>query len=144
MYSEEELALIGRLNELEVAGEYEELIKACERAIDGREIHNVQFVLSRSCFALAAKGNEMYAWPALLAALDGIERQFQDKPDVLQAVGICRWVLDLFADPHRMDVPGFLESLEDRQLALSERGETEATHRGVDKGGHPRLDLSQL
>ncbi|MFO0826010.1 MAG: hypothetical protein U0792_23305 [Gemmataceae bacterium] len=25
--------------------------------------------------------------------------------DVVHAIGICRWVLELFADPHRFDTP---------------------------------------
>jgi hypothetical protein len=94
---------------LEKAGRHLEAVQLCEASITGEEIPEIQFALARNLFVLASGGDETNAWPALLAALDGIEAQCGNQPEVAHAVGICRWVLDLFGDPHRIDVRGFTE-----------------------------------
>lgn len=95
--------LLDRVTELEAAGRHQEAVGACEAA-DDTPCSEVHFALARNAFALAAAGDETAAWPALLAALDGFDRLTGERPDAAFAVGICRWVLDLFADPHRLDV----------------------------------------
>jgi len=103
----EQVELLGLVNELESAGQHREAIALCERAIDGSDIPEFNLALTRNHYALAVSGNEIHAWPALLAALDGIAKRCEQQPDVLHAIGICRWVLDRFADPLRIDTLGF-------------------------------------
>jgi tetratricopeptide (TPR) repeat protein len=95
--------LLDRVTELEAAGRHQEAVGACEAAGD-TPCPEVHFALARNAFSLAAAGDETAAWPALLAALDGLERLTGERPDATFSVGVCRWVLDLFADPHRLDV----------------------------------------
>jgi hypothetical protein len=123
--------LLDRIDALEAGGKHEEVIRLCESAIDGKEAAEVQLSLSRCCFKLASQGNELFAWPALLAALDGIEKRCASQGDIGHAVGICRWVLELFADPHRLDVLGC-----GRRLAC---GSPE-----TGTGGPPPVDLDAL
>jgi hypothetical protein len=111
MNSEQLTALLDQVQQLEVARRYLEVVKLCESAMDGQEPPEIQFALARSCHTLSVAGNEIYAWPALLAALDAIEKQCPDDRNVTQAVSICRWVLELFADTHRLDVRGLLDRL---------------------------------
>ncbi len=103
----EQVELLGRVNACESAGQHREAIALCENATDGNEIPEINLALTRNYYALAVNGNEIYAWPALLAALDGIAKRTEQQPDVVHALGICRWVLGLFADPHRVDARGF-------------------------------------
>jgi hypothetical protein len=138
MNSEQLTALLAQIRQLEVARRYPEVVKLCESAIDGQEGPEVQFALSRSCHTLAVAGNEIYAWPALLAALDAIEKQYPEDRNVTLAIGICRWVLELFADTHRLDVRGLLDRLSAQSGELkAESGEPEK-----DPSGSPLSALS--
>jgi len=104
--------LLARIGNLEEAKQHQEAIDLCESAIssaDGNEPPEVHLALARNAFSLAASGNETFAWPALFASLDGIEKRHAEQGDLVHAVGICRWVLDLFSDPHRLDVLAFTE-----------------------------------
>lgn len=107
MTSAEQYELLARANALEREGRHAEAIAACEPAIDGSEFAEINLTLARNHYALAARGNEVHAWPALWAALDGIARRCEHEPDVAHAVHICRWVLDHFSDYARLDAAGF-------------------------------------
>jgi len=110
----EQVELLGRVNTLEAAGQHREAISLCEQLLDGNEIPEFNLALARNHYAIAVKGNEIHAWPAMLAALDGIAKRTEQQPDVVHAIGICRWVLELFADPHRIDARGFYHRNADR------------------------------
>jgi hypothetical protein len=102
-------ALCDRVNELESRGLHHEAIALCQSIMTGDEAPEFHLALSRNHYALASAGSEIHAWPALLAALEGIARRSKTQPDVLYAVDICRWVLRHFADTHVMDVPGLTQ-----------------------------------
>jgi hypothetical protein len=106
--------LLARANALERAGRHREAIAICEVVIDETEAAHFPLTLARNHYALAVRGNELHAWPALLAALDGIEQRARHQPDIVHAVGICRWVLEHFADQHRFDVVGCIHRNADR------------------------------
>ncbi|WP_439622384.1 hypothetical protein [Gemmata sp.] len=107
MTYDEQVELLGRVNALEAEGRHREAIALCEGALDGAEIPEFNLALARNHYAIAVRGNEVHAWPAVLAAFDGIAKRCEQQPDVVHALGICRWVLGLFADPHRLDAKGF-------------------------------------
>lgn len=107
MTYEEQVELLGRVHARETEGKYHEAIALCEGVLDGTELPEFGLALARNHYALAVQGNEVHAWPAMLAAFDGIAKRCAGQPDVVHALGICRWVLDLFADPHRLDATGF-------------------------------------
>ena len=102
-------ALLARVRDLELAGRHREATELCEAAVGEAPGPEVNFALARNAFSLAAGGNETFAWPALLAALDGIQQLHPRDADLAHIVSICRWVLDLFADPHRLNIRGFTE-----------------------------------
>ncbi|MCE9561125.1 MAG: hypothetical protein K8U57_03625 [Planctomycetes bacterium] len=106
----EQVELLGRVNTLEAAGQHREAIALCESVLDGKEIPEFNLALARNHYAIAVKGNEIHAWPAMLAALDGIAKRTEQQPDVVHAIGICRWVLSFFSDPHRLDARQFFHS----------------------------------
>jgi tetratricopeptide (TPR) repeat protein len=95
-----------KANDLESQGDYLGAAALCEKALNGTELPDHYLTLARSYFNLACKGNEIYAWKALLAAIEGIDRRAkeQGQPDIEFAVGIVQWVLDQFADGYRLDV----------------------------------------
>jgi hypothetical protein len=105
--------LIERIRELELAGRYDEVVRLCEASLDDDAPAEVHLALSRCWFVRAAAGDEFYAWPALLAALDGIARRGEHQGDTGHAVGICRWVLEFFADSHRLNLVKFGEQAPD-------------------------------
>lgn len=116
------IALLVEANERESAGDSLGAIALCEQALDGTELPDHYFTLARNYFSLAHQGNEIYAWKALLAAVEGIDRRAkeQGQSDAEFAVGIMRWVLDHFADWHRLDVTSshLHASLMDEQKGL--------------------------
>jgi hypothetical protein len=118
----EQVELLGQVSAYEAAGQHREAIALCEQVLDGNEIPEFNLALARNYYALALAGNEIHAWPALLAALAGIAKRTEQQPDVVHAIGICRWVLELFADPHRFDTLGFSQgsaNLDEAERLLS-------------------------
>jgi hypothetical protein len=112
-----------RLHQLEVTGRVEEAVVLAEQALSQGEITDIHPALARSHHILAMRGNEVHAWPALLAALDGIENRCQEQPEIVHLVDICRWVLEYLGDTHRIDVRGFYERLTDKLPNVGERPE---------------------
>lgn len=100
------LQLLVDANDFETSGNAHKAIELCETALDGTEYPDHYLTLARNYFKLAHAGNEVYAWRALWAAVEGIDRrakQFQ-QADVEFAVGIVKWVLEHFSDWNRVDV----------------------------------------
>jgi tetratricopeptide (TPR) repeat protein len=102
-------ALLAQALELELSGRHREALELCESAIGKGPDPDINLALARNAYSLAAAGNEMFAWPALFAALDGIQQLHPRDGHLAHIIGICRWVLDLFADPHRLKIRRFTE-----------------------------------
>lgn len=110
-----------RANEFESQKDFLAAAALCEASLDGSELPDHYFTLARNYFNLACSGNEIYAWKALVAALEGVKRRLQEQgqADAEYAVDITRWVLDYFSDWHRNDV---LSSYREAHKKDGERG----------------------
>jgi tetratricopeptide (TPR) repeat protein len=99
--TEEERA-ITRANEYESAGQHDEAIKQCERALSDSTSSQLDFCFARNLFKLASEGQEQYVYLALLFALSGIDKRSANQPDSQFAIGIIKWCLEYFSDRHRI------------------------------------------
>lgn len=102
----EQIQLLHRMKELESAGNHLEAVTLGEKAIIEDVSAQIHLTLAWNRLLLASQGNEFHAWPALLTALEALETRSLDQPDTAVAVAICRWVLDWFSNPYRMDIRG--------------------------------------